>query len=148
MRRLGPHLEGLTEGQGQLALLALVGVTAIRAGRPGLDDRLLQEATVALRKTVETREKGILYDHPAQDVRAQGLVHELSRVFETRDAEGAPRAPADRDLAAALRALEGALAATSREGEGPHAFLDTAARLAGRFGAPSPAHTRPLIVEA
>jgi len=146
LRRLSPHLEGLTEAQGRLVLVALVGATAIRARRRDLDDRLLSEAVQALRKTVETREKGVLYDHPAQDARAQGLAHELALLFEARDGEGAPRAPADRDLAAALRALEAALEATAREGEGGHAFLDTAARLAGRLGAPPPERSRPLIV--
>jgi hypothetical protein len=147
LRRLSPHLEGLTEAQRRIALLALVGTSAIREGRRDLDDRLLLEAIVALRKTAETREKGILYDHPVQDARAQGLAHELGLLFEGKDAEGASHAPADRDLAAALRGLEAALVAVAREGESPHAFLDTATRLAGRLGAPSPVRGRPLIVE-
>ena len=147
LRRIGPHLEGLTEAQGRLVLLALVGMTAIRADRRDLDDRLLLEAILSLRKTAETRERGILYDHPAQDMRAQGIARELARLFEAQDSEGVLHAPADRDLVAALRALEAALAGTAREGGGPHAFLDTAARLAGRLG-PGPAvRSRPLIVE-
>ena len=63
-RRIGPFLEGLTEAQGRLVLLSLVGTTAIRARRRDFDDRLFLEAVQALRKTVETREKGILYEHP------------------------------------------------------------------------------------
>ncbi len=80
-------------------LLSLVGMTAIRARRRDLDDRLFLEAVQALRKTVETREKGILYEHPPADARASGLAHELALLFEARDEEGHSHAPADRDLA-------------------------------------------------
>jgi hypothetical protein len=147
-RRVGPFLEGLSEAQGRLVLLSLVGIAAIRARRRETDDRLLLEAVTALRKTVETRGKGIVYEHPAADARAQGLVHDLAELFEARDAEGAPRAPADRDLASALSRLEQAIAATVREGEAPHAFLDTAVRLAARLGPPPGSSPGPsLIVE-
>jgi hypothetical protein len=147
-RRIGPFLEGLSEGQGRLVLLCLVGLTAIRSRRRGLDDRLLLEAVRALRKTVETREKGILYEHPAADARAQGLAHELAELFEARDAEGRAHAPADRDLAAALARVERAVEAAQGEGESPHAFLDTATRLAARLGPPpGPRPGTALIVE-
>jgi hypothetical protein len=147
-RRVGPFLEGLSEAQGRLVLLSLVGVTAIRARRRELDDRLLLEAVRALRKTVETREKGILYEHPAADARAQGLAHELAELFEAKDAEGRSHAPADRDLAEALSRLEGAVTAAQREGESGHAFLDSATRLAARLGPPPGARPRSsLIVE-
>ena len=147
-RRVGPFLEGLSEAQGRLVLLSLVGVTAIRARRRELDDRLLLEAVQALRKTVETREKGILYEHPAADARAQALAHELGELFLATDAEGRSHAPADRDLREALSRLEGAVTATLREGESGHAFLDSATRLAARLGPPPGARPRPnLIVE-
>jgi len=147
-RRVSPFLEGLTEAQGRLVLLSLVGVTAIRARRRDLEDRLLLEAVQALRKTVETREKGILYEHPATDARARGLAHELAELFEARDEQGRAHAPADRDLQAALSRLERAVAATVGQGESPHAFLDTATRLAARLGPPPAARPRPgLIVE-
>jgi len=147
-RRVGPFLEGLSEAQGRLVLLSLVGIAAIRARRREADDRLLLEAVAALRKTVETRDKGILYEHPATDARAQGLVHELAELFEAKDGEGVSRAPADRDLARALARLERAVEATLGEGESAHAFLDSAARLAARLGPPPGARPRPgLIVE-
>jgi hypothetical protein len=147
-RRLAPFLEGLSEGQGRLVLLALVGVTAIRSRRRELDDRMLGEAVAALRKTVETREKGILYEHPAGDARAQGLMHELATLFEARDDEGVRRAPPGRDLAVALLRLERAVSSVRQEGGSPHEFLDTAARLAGRLGpASGSSSSRPLIVE-
>jgi hypothetical protein len=147
-RRLGPFLEGLSEAQGRLVLLSLVGITAIRARRRELDDRLLLEAVRALRKTVETRVKGILYEHQADDARAQGLAHEFAGIFEAQDAEGRSHVPADRDLAEALSRLERAIEATLGEGESAHAFLDTATRLAGRLGPPPEARPRSgLVVE-
>lgn len=146
-RRLAPHLSSLTEAQGRLVLLALAGLAAIRNRRSELDDPLVLEAVSTLRKTVETREKGILYEHTTPDARAQGLAHELGALFEARGADGAVRAPADRDLLAALRAFEAALQATRREEGDPRAFLDTATRLAGRFGGHPPTRAEPLILE-
>ncbi len=146
-RRLGPHVARLTERQLHLVLLALAGINGIRGRRSDLDDAILLEAVAALRKTVETRERGVLYEHPAVDARAQELVQELSGIFEARDGEGEVHRPSDRDLAAALRGLEGALAATAGEKEGPRVFLDTAARLVGRLGGTPPNRPRPLIVE-
>ena len=55
VRRLAPHLQGLTEAQARLFFFALVGTTGLRARRPELTDRLLHEAVTALAKTVETR---------------------------------------------------------------------------------------------
>jgi hypothetical protein len=146
-RRLGPHVSGLTERQLRLVLISLAGINGIRGRRADLEDAILLDAVGALRKTVETRERGVLYEHPPGDARAQELVGELAGVFEAQDADGAVHRPSDRDLAAALRALEGALAATVREKEGPHAFLDTAARLVGRLGGAPATRPRPLIVE-
>jgi hypothetical protein len=146
-RRLGPHVAELTEGQLRLVLLALTGINGIRGHHRELEDTLLLEAVVALRKTVETRDRGILYEHPPGDARAQELVQELSGLFEARDEDGAVHRSSDRDLAAALRGLERAIAATVREKEGPHAFLDTATRLVGRLGGAPARRPRPLIVE-
>ena len=147
LRRLGPHLSGLTEGQIALALLALSGLAAIHARRSDLDDALLLGAVEALRKTVDTRERGVLYDHPPQDARAQVLVEELALLFEARDAAGAVRRPSDRDLGVVLRALEAAVRDTLAEGEGPRAFFTTAARFAGRLAGAPAVRSRPLIVE-
>ena len=146
-RRLGSHVAGLTEKQLHLVLLSLAGINGIRGRRAELEDAILLEAVAALRKTVETRDRGVLYEHPPGDARAQELVRDLTGVFEARDGDGTVHRPSDRDLAAALRGLEGALAATVREGEGPHAFLDTAARLVGRLGGAPATRPRPLIVE-
>jgi len=148
-RRLGPFLERLSDAQGQLVLLSLVGAAALRARRPDLDDRLLREAVATLHKTVETRANGILYEHPAGNPRAQAVARELAELLEPRDEEAsALEQPKDRDLAAALLAVERAIDATLTESLGPHAFVDTAARVAGRLVPPRAARpSRPLIVE-
>jgi len=124
------------------------GALATSVETNDLDDALALEAVVAVRKTAETRDRGVLYEHPPGDARAEALVQELAGIFEARGEDGALRRPADRDLVAALRALENAVAGTVREGEGPHAFLDTATRLVARLGGKSAApRPRPLIVE-
>ncbi len=146
IRRLAPHLQGLTEGQARLFFLALVGLTGLRARRPDLTDHLLHEAVVALRKTVETRERGILYEHSAEDLRAQGLVPELRGLFETKGASGTSHAPDDRDLLALLKSLQSSLEECRREQAGETAFLDTGARVAGRAVPASRPEPRPLIV--
>ena len=146
-RRLAPHIESLSEEQSQVFFLALVGLTGIRRARRDLEDRVLLQAVTALRKTAETRERGILYEHQAEDVRAQALLHDLAGIFESKDEEGSPVSPDDRDLLAALRALESCLIDTAREGAGPTAFVETAARVAPQLGAAVRERPRPLIVE-
>jgi hypothetical protein len=145
LRRLAPHVKALTETQQQLSFLAVVGIAGIRASRRELTDALLRDAVSAMRQTVETRARGILFDHVPDDARALAIVHELAEVFRAKDASGQPRSPDDRDLAAVLGALDAALAATAAEGVGGKAFLDTATRLAARFGA-RPAAAAPRIV--
>ena len=145
-RRVAPHVQDLSRVQADLFFLALVGLGAMRARRRDLDDARLGSALAALRKTVDTRQRGILYDHQADDLRAQGLVLELRGVVEARDAEGRATAPDDRDLAPVLAALEGALADVRREDTSATAFLDTARRLVGApAAAPSP--ERRLVLE-
>jgi hypothetical protein len=146
IRRLAPHLQGLTEGQARLFFLALVGLTGLRARYPELGDHLLHEAVAALRKTVETRERGILYEHPAEDLRAQGLVPEIRAIFETRDEAGTTHAADDRDILAVLQSLQKAIEECRHEQAGPAAFLETAGRIAGRAAGPRPP-ARPLIVQ-
>lgn len=146
-RRLAPYLESLTEDQGRIFLMALVGVTSLRGRHPKLDDALLREAVVALRKTTETRERGVLYEHRPDDLRAQDLVADLLRLFEAKDASGQTTAPSDSDLGPVLRALEGALVASEKENAGRSLFLETAARVAIQLGVPRSAPRPSLIVE-
>ena len=146
-RRLAPFMEPLTEDQGRIFLMALVGVTSLRVRHPTLDDRLLHEAVVALRKTVETRERGVLYEHRPDDLRAEELVTDLRGLFEAKDASGRVAAPADADLATVLSALEAAIGACQKEHAGAHVFLETAARVAAHFGATAAPVRSGLILE-
>jgi hypothetical protein len=147
LRRVAPFVESLGEPQAQLFFLALVGLTGLRAQRPALDDALLLDAVRSLHRTVETRRKGLLYEHPTEDARAAAVAAELRGLFEARGEDGRPLAPSDDDLAAVLAALEGGLAAATRESSGRHSFLDSAARLAARIGgAARPGPSKPRLI--
>jgi hypothetical protein len=138
-RRFGPYLQRLNREQTDLFFLSLVGLTALRGRRRDLDDALLSAAVAALRKTVETRQRGILYEHQAEDLRAQGLILELRELFEARGEDDGKVEPVDRDLGPVLAALDDVLADFRRGREGRTAFLDTARRIVGApTGAPSP----------
>ena len=146
LRRVAFHVQDLRREQAEIFFLALVGISGLRARRHDLDDALLLEAVSALRKTTETRQSGILYDHAPADSRARGLVLDLRQMFEANAKDGTATAPADRDLLPVLGALEAGLRATLLERAGATAFLDTAVRLAGR-ALPRAGEARgPLIV--
>jgi hypothetical protein len=153
--RIAPFIQSLTEAQSRLVFLALVGIAGLRTARraPGdsalddrvLDDRALGKAVEAYRRTLETRSRGLIYDHVPDDPRAQRLLVELTGLFRAAGPDGQVAEPDDRDLLPALAALDAAIAQTVEQGKGATAFLDTAARLAARMGAPTRA-SRPLIV--
>jgi hypothetical protein len=146
LRRVAAHTGELSREQAELFFVSLVGLAGLRARRNDLDDRLLALAFSALRKTAETRESGVLYDHPPADARAVGLVADLRQMFEARTPDGKNTAPADRDLLPVLRALEASLLETLKEQAGPCTFLDAAARLAGRIAPVRGEAQGPLIV--
>jgi len=147
-RLVAPHVQGLSPTQVELLLLGLAGIAATWSRRRDLDDRLLGQALTALRSTVETRTRGILYDHAADSIEAQALVPELRQLFEVGGEEGVSVAsPADADLLAVLRALEDMVSEASGEGSGPTAFLETAVRLVGRLAPRGRAAAAPLILE-
>ena len=146
-RRFAPHLQRLSREQTDLFFLALVGLGAMRARRRDLDDALLGAAVGALRKTVETRQRGILYEHPAEDLRAQGLVMELRGLFEASGQREQPVAPDDRDLGPVLAVLDDALTEIRRGNEGRTAFLDTARRLVGAPASAAPPAESRLVLE-
>lgn len=145
LRRLAPHVQALTEAQQRLSLIAVVGIAGIRTRRREMTDALLHAAVTALRRTAETRSRGIVFEHVPDDARALAIVHDLAEVFRAQDASGQPLSPDDGDLAAVLGALDAALSATAAEGAGATAFLDTATRTAARLGA-RPSATVPRIL--
>ena len=146
MLRIAPFAQALDETQAQMFFLALVGVTAIRS-RHAMDDALLHQALGALRKTLETRSRGVLYDHAPEDPRAVALVEEIRGLFTSQDEQGRPVAADDKDVLAVMSALETAVESARGEQAGGTAFLDSAARVAARFAKPrEAAAARPLIV--
>jgi hypothetical protein len=145
MRRIAPYVQGFSETQGHLFTIALVGLDAIRGRHRELSDRLLIDAVGALRRTLETRGHGILYDHAAENLRAQGLVPELRSLFEAKDEAGKLVTPDDADLLKVLLGLEAAVAAAIREG-GTTDFLDTATRIADQMRRESAGRRAPVIV--
>jgi hypothetical protein len=145
MRRIAPHVRGFSETQGHLFTIALVGLHGIRARHRDLGDRLLLDAVAALRKTLETRSRGILYDHAAEDLRAQGLVHDLRSLFEAEDEAGKLVTPDDADLLKVLLGLEAAVGAALRAG-GSTDFLDTATRIADQMRREAAARRGPVIL--
>lgn len=147
-RRLAPYVEDLDEPQAKLLFFTLARLGEVRERHRDLDDHLLHSALDAFVRTLETREKGVLFEHAPDDLRAGAVLHDLTGLFEATTEDGGPVAPRDHDLLAVLTALRAALHDTQREQDGPTAFLDTVARLAGRLGV-SPARTRaqPLIIE-
>jgi hypothetical protein len=145
MRRIAPYVQGFSETQGHLLTIALVGLGGIRSRHRDLSDRLLLDAVVALRKTQETRGHGILYDHAAEDLRAQGLVGDLRRLFEAKDEAGKIVTPDDADLLKVLLGLEAAIGGALREG-GSADFLDTVARIADQMRRESAGRRAPVIV--
>lgn len=147
-RRIGPFLETLDEEEeAPLVLMTLASLPAVRARVRGLDDAVLHQALGALAKTVATREKGILYEHPAEDALTAAAVRELSGLYEVKEEDGSIVRPRDASLLRVLEALQKAVESTLREASGPTAFLDTATRLAGRMmaeaGGPPPAAEPP-----
>ena len=134
----------ITDLQARLLFLGLMGLTALRTRHPGLDDSQLASATVALRKTVETRLAGLLYEHPPDDARAQAVMRDLQGLFEAEDEAGRKAAPDDRDLLAVLKAIEAGLAIT--DDDSATSFLDTVTRMTGQKAKPQASRlVRPVL---
>ncbi len=146
-RRLAPYLEGLSAGALRVFVITLAGLAVIRKQRPEASDATLLAALAALRKTVETRTRGILYEHPPEDLRAMDLLQDLRSLYEPQDEDGRDISPADEDLLGALTALEGCLEEVRSEGLQPTAFLDIAVRLMGQPPAHKTEPSHRLIVE-
>lgn len=146
-RRLAPYIEGLSAGAFRVFLVTLTALAAIRKRRPEATDETLAKALLALRRTVETRIRGILYEHPAGDLGALDLLHDLRSLYQARDETGRHQLPPDQDLLAALTALESCVEEVRGEGLQPTAFLDLAVRLVGHAPPPGADPPQRLIVE-
>ena len=149
LRRVAGFAQGLPPGQAELFFFVLVKLQELRARHGDLHDQLLGSAVGALRKTVETRVRGVLYEHHPEDARAEGILVDLRKLLESPDKPRRDAPPADSELLPVLAALEQSIAAAVREAQGSTTFLDSATRLVARLGQPiaAPERSPSLIVE-
>jgi len=145
-RRLAPFVQDLSEEQAYHLFRVLRGVTDLRQRGVVSDDRRLGAALSTLHKTWETRAKGVIYEHPVEDLRAQPIIDELGQILSFGDPADQD-APSDGDQLAIAAALHACVTAVIAEGGEPATFLDTAERLAAEMGAPGPSTAAPLIIE-
>jgi hypothetical protein len=137
IQRVAPHIEPLTQDQAALFFYLVAGIVRVSATHRDADDARWLAAITAMRKTLETAASGLVYEHAAEDWQAQALIRDMRAVLEPPENEGKPVAPA-RELLATLKAVGAAIETAMREGAGPRAFLETAARLAGRIAQDEP----------
>ena len=146
-RRLAPYIEGLSAGAFRVFLVTLTALAAIRRRRPETTDERLAKALLALRKTVETRIRGILYEHPPEDLGSLDLLDDLRNLYQAKNEDGRDLLLPDDDLLPALTALESCVGEVRSEGLGPTAFLDLAVRMAGHAPSQRAEPPQRLIVE-
>jgi hypothetical protein len=130
--------EGLTESQTEVLVGLLSGIAAFRADpliRP--TDADLAEAASALASTLETAERGVIYEHRPTSLAAQRLVTDLKALLGelTRAAQGRGARGVERDAAVALRHVEEATRqAPGVVDEGPAPALETIGRIVRMIG--------------
>jgi hypothetical protein len=127
----------------QLQLFFVIQTTILRFKPDGftqLTDLDVTEATGALAATLETAGRGVLYEHRAQSVAAEGLRRELKAFLDQLGKSGGSRF--ERDAAQVLRGIERAARHDTLGADaGATAFLSLAARVLqepGRSSAPGP----------
>ena len=138
-----PTVRDLTERQHQLFFLFHVVVAGHKPeGFARLVDADVAEAAQAVAATLETAQRGVIYEHAAQSIPAQRLAAELRAALEGARKDGA--VVYDGEAAIALRAIErGAREVGAATGQGETAYQDLIARLlqvnrAGRVGGRAP----------
>jgi hypothetical protein len=127
LRRLAPYVGALGDEEAQLFFATLVGIDRIRLHRKDLTDATLAAAVSALSSTLKTRSQGVIYDHPAEGLEAQGVAGDLL-AFWKRFSEKEPL-----ETPGLGKVLEVLVQALSAPGDG-EAFVETASRLVRRHG--------------
>jgi hypothetical protein len=103
-----PLISDLSDTQYRLLLFfqSLI-VKHADAAIPAVLDTDIAEAAATVAATLETADKGIIYEHQAVSVPAQRLASELGRgLAEVASQAGAQRARIERDAATSLRRIE------------------------------------------
>jgi hypothetical protein len=130
-----PLISDLTETQYRLLLFFQSLIVKHADGAiPAVLDIDVAEATAAVAATLETADKGIIYEHQAVSVPAQRLSSELGRgLAELAAQAGSQRARIERDAATALRRLEKSArtAGTALPGDEEPVYLNLLRRVLG-----------------
>lgn len=149
-RALWPMVQGLSEGAYRMFVFLQTVLQRSRpASMPPLRDQDVAEAAGALAATLETADRGIIFEHRPTSLASQRVVGDLKAAMDdlARASEGRP--PSTRDSAAALRAIEGASkSAGASLGEGDTAYLDLVERFLMDIGAASEQGGRESSAEA
>jgi hypothetical protein len=135
VERLLPFLRGLTEPQFALLLLFHSGTAGFRrTAVPQVTDADVVDAAGTLAATLETVERGIIYEHRPTSLPAERLAGEYRRLLAQLEGDRPGRY--GRDAAAALRVLERAARESSPPGSPPTAFLELMDRVSARSTEP------------
>jgi len=124
-----PTIRHLTERQHQLFFLFHMVVAGHRPdGFARLVDADVADAAQAMAATLETAQRGVIYEHTPQSIPAQRLATEMRAALDGARKDGAT--VYDGEAAIALRAIEqGARGIGMTAGEGDTAYQDLVARL-------------------
>jgi hypothetical protein len=124
-----PTLRELTERQHQLFFLLQTAIARhTPEGFARLSDDDVADAAGALASTVETAERGVIYEHAPESPVAGRLAADLKAMIEAMRAQGAK--VYDHEIAVVLRAIERGAREVRRQMEGaPDAYLSLMGRL-------------------
>ena len=124
-----PTLRELTERQHQLFFLFQTAIARhTPEGFARLSDDDVADAAGALASTVETAERGVIYEHAPESPVAGRLAADLKAMLEAMRAQGAK--VYDHEIAVVLRAIERGAREVRRQIEGaPDAYLSLMGRL-------------------
>jgi hypothetical protein len=141
--RLVPTLRGLTERQHQLFFLLHSTIARhTPEGFARLLDSDVAEGAAALAATLETAERGVIYEHTPASAPARSLVVDMKALLARLREERV--AVYDGEVAIVLRAIERGARDTRTPEEGERAYLELMARLVDAGASPgAPAEPAP-----
>jgi hypothetical protein len=126
--QLLPTIQHLTERQHQLFFLFHMVVAGHKPeGFARVVDADIAEAAQSVAATLETAQRGVIYEHAPQSMLAQRLAAELKGALEGARKDGATIY--DGEAAVALRAIERGAREIGGTGEGDTVYQDLIARL-------------------